>query len=413
MKKYQMILSETKTYDWHIRHLQQKLQQAELNDSLDDSPEKTNEDEQQNERIEVISIPDSEADIENQYQEKINQPLLCNFQIHDEDILQIHEHRIEFEEEFLIEFSFSPQSLVWVPFSHLIHSEKIKDYKNKYMDSDKNISLSTICIVCCYDMLDDTSMQPTHCSNNHMICHECFEHLVLSQDIQQQKVRENHCAISCPIPHCSHTFSTSTIFSILSSKSFQKYIDLIISLEVSLQQEQFQKDVQEKNQIQQTQDFNILFDSMIQEKVQEIIHTILETRCPCCDMLFSGFTGCFSLLCESESEHGQSIGCGTFFCGWCHEIFPNDKECHEHLLDRKCKMVPKAHKRTANQEGQLFGSDRDYEISCWMRRRKKFDDYLSNISGPFQEEIKIRLLAKCKDLFEGMVSTTYHQHRFA
>lgn len=206
----------------------------------------------------------------------------------------------------------------------------------------------------------------TGAGEQHRICDDCLEHMVASwaiRDGRDRRMQELEGRLTCQLSECGADYLEQDIAQHTDPDVFDKYIANRMRIAAA----RAETAANEQHQAQLVGAATETLAEQIGRMRLDVLETVVATRCPACKMHFDGFQGCFVLECDgfAGGNDGRRVGCGAFFCAWCHQTFETDAEGHDHLLGggSKCQGVLPVRRRSRQFKGRLYGSDRDYQTA--------------------------------------------------
>ncbi|CAB9529081.1 expressed unknown protein [Seminavis robusta] len=123
-------------------------------------------------------------------------------------------------------------------------------------------------------------------------------------------------------------------------------------------------------------------DSTVEKTVERIARQVrnetLNLMCPHCRTPYAEFDGCMAILCES---------CRKWFCGYCHDPFPDSSTSHQHVL--VCGM---------NENGTHHANAQELQRGQKKYRTKKLKEVLGKQGHDIQHATILELQRELADL---------------
>jgi hypothetical protein len=240
--------------------------------------------------------------------------------------------------------------------------------------------------------------------------------------------------LTCQMPGCGGEYLEQDVAQHATKATFDKYIANRLRLAAA----RAETAANEQHQAQLVGAATDTLAEQIGRMRLDVLETVVASRCPECKMHFDGFQGCFVLHCDGlvgvdgpEGDGIRRVGCGAYFCAWCHSSFETDAEGHEHLLGCRCQGVLPVKRRSRQFKGRLYGSDRDYQTATkvlslfptflfylpsflvprrtfWAsqeRRKRLLREYLAKIESA---SVRAALLVELKDDLRGVVPSNFY-----
>jgi hypothetical protein len=203
------------------------------------------------------------------------------------------------------------------------------------------------------------------CSAGHYICRGCFKgYLNASLSDEERLWKERKGEVLCVDYSCRLPYSASALLPCLDENSFERLIkkrEQVREMQVVSELEILHQ--KELDRLEKEGDLNF--------HVRRIQESILNLKCPRCNLVFDAFEGCFALKCRL---------CAAGFCAWCLQDCGVD--AHRHVPN--CGLRKSA--------DPLFGSELEFAECHRVRKICQIKRYIPN----FPEETKVALKSKLK-----------------
>jgi hypothetical protein len=255
-------------------------------------------------------------------------------------------------------------------------------HQSIHSPSDEDAHMQPVLFVRCQVCLQDCSvLQAINCRTHphpdnmdldlheekHHICNACLEHMVESwskRDARDVNIQRVSGLLQCQTTGCKGFFEEQDIATHTRPEVFRMYVENRMRIASSHKAEVCEAEFKDRleKELVELDDASAVSRHIDRLKA-DVFENVLPTKCPSCNQHFDGFVGCFALQCDGYVDKVGRVGCGSYFCGWCFELFKTEDDAHNHLLGYKCKSVIPVRRRSKFFEGRLYGSSQDYNTA--------------------------------------------------
>ena len=124
-------------------------------------------------------------------------------------------------------------------------------------------------------------------------------------------------------------------------------------------------------------------DAEIERHRHHITNNVLTNLCPSCHLVIDDFEGCFAIHHQGDVQYrddggvmrSETVGCLGFFCGWCHQLFNMNKDCHDHVKVCPRSLHPGSYHGTMDEYYATRAIDRKAEIERYLVRNNVVSDF--------------------------------------
>lgn len=186
------------------------------------------------------------------------------------------------------------------------------------------------------------------CPKGHFFCSvanqsPCVDSMV---EAQMPSIRFQQASVLCPV--CSSLVSLSSLQAHLTQTKWKQLDSAVAHARMEPKTNAIVKEPES------------IIATSTQQKAElvalQVRNETLNLMCPHCKTVYVDFDGCMAIMCES---------CTKWFCGFCHDSFPDSETSHEHVV--KCSL---------NSNGSIDGSAEDVKKGQILYRSKKLKEVL-------------------------------------